>query len=130
MVCVWTPRIFSKTDVSQQLGRMPANLALSGVCGLAFAVKLNERADQSRVLFRRDAVIAFERRNRLGGDIGSSGCQFRIHCITEVLRASFSVCEICDAFQIETAAVTRRNRTKRSVGFADNIEPASQFAIA
>ena len=54
--------IFSKTDVPQQFGRMSADLALSGVRDSAFAVKLNERAYQNRVLFCRGAIISFERR--------------------------------------------------------------------
>jgi hypothetical protein len=41
---------------------MSADLALSGVCGFAFAVKLNERAYQDRVVLGHGAVIAFERR--------------------------------------------------------------------
>jgi hypothetical protein len=45
-------RIFSKTDVLQQFGWMSADRTLSGVCGLAFAVELNERAYQNRVLVR------------------------------------------------------------------------------
>src|SRR5271163_1941058 len=98
---------------------MSADLALSGVCGLAFAVELHERACENRILLRRDAVIALERCLRLARHIGAAGCQVRIHRIAEVLRASSSVCEIRDTFQIATAAVSRRNHTKRPVGLAD-----------
>jgi len=96
---VW---IFSKTDVLQQFGWMPADLTLSGVCGFTFAVELNKRAYQNRGLFPWGAVITFERRFRLACHIGPAGRQFRI---AEALRAPSSVCEIRDAFQIATAAV-------------------------
>ena len=115
-VSVGAVRIFSKTDVPQQFGRMSADLALSGVRDSAFAVKLNERANQNRVLFCRGAVIAFERRFRLGGYIGPTGRQSRIQRIAEVLRAPLSVGEIRNTLQIAAAAVTRRNRTERSAG--------------
>jgi hypothetical protein len=39
-------RLLSKTQAPQQYGRVTADLALSGVGGLASAVKLHERACQ------------------------------------------------------------------------------------
>jgi hypothetical protein len=39
---------------------MSADGALPGVGGLAFAIELNERADQSRILVRQTAIIALE----------------------------------------------------------------------
>src|SRR5262249_36219046 len=41
-----------------------------------------------------------------------------------------SVCEISDAFQIATVAVTYWNRAKRLIGFADNVKPAPKPAGA
>src|SRR5580704_4090033 len=108
---------------------MPADLPLSSVCGLAFAVKLNERAYQSRVFFRRGAIVAFEGRSRLGGYIGPTSRQERIHSVAEVFRAPLSVGEIRDAFQIAAAAVTRRKGTERSGGFANDVKPRPHFAI-
>src|SRR4029079_1933476 len=76
-VSVWigvgTVRIFSTADIPQQGGRMSADLTFPGIRRFAFAFKLNERADQSFVLRRCGAVIAFERRPRLGGYVRPTG---------------------------------------------------------
>src|SRR5262249_46783601 len=89
-VRVRAARIFSKTDIPQQFGRMSADFALPGVCDFAFAVKLNERAYQNGV-FREGAVIAFERRFRLSCYMGPTGRQSRIQRIAEILRAPLSI---------------------------------------
>src|SRR5262245_55417577 len=98
---------------------MPADGARSRVCGVALAVELHERAPESHGLSRSAAIIAFERCDRLLRHIGPAGRQLGIHRIAEVLRALNSICEIRDASQIAAAAVTRWNRAKRPVGFAD-----------
>jgi hypothetical protein len=54
----------------------------------------------------------------------------RIQRVAEVLRAALSVGEIRDTFQIAAAAMARRNRPKRPAGFADNVKPRPQFAVA
>src|ERR1700761_1254506 len=102
---------------------MSADGALSGVGGLAFAIKLNERAYQNRILFRRDTIIAFERRLRLTCHVGASSRQVRIHRIAKVLRALSSVLEIRDTPQMATAAVTRGNRAKRPFSFTNDVKP-------
>src|SRR4029077_6556947 len=107
---------------------MPADGARSRVCGVALAVELHERAAESHGLSRSAAIIAFERRDLLSRHIGPAGRQLGIHRIAEVLRALYSVCEIRDAFQIATVAVTHWNRAKRLVGFAYNVKPAPQPA--
>src|SRR3974377_1720751 len=90
---VW---ILAKADIPQQSGRMSTDFTFSGICRFAFAVELNERTYQKRVLFGGGAVIAFERRPRLGGYIGPASGQSRIHRVAEVLCAPFSVGEIRD----------------------------------
>src|ERR1700677_5028 len=129
MVCVLAVRIFSQTYSGQHLGWMPPDSALPGVCGLAFAVKLYERAEENGVFFRCNAVIAFERGFRFARHIGPAGRQFRIHRIAEVLRAPSPVGEIRHAVQIATAAVTGGNGAKRPVGFANDVKPAPCRAI-
>src|ERR1700722_9183260 len=49
MVRVLAVRTFSHTYSCQHLGGVPTDCALPGVCGLAFAVKLHERAEENRV---------------------------------------------------------------------------------
>jgi hypothetical protein len=53
---------------------MPANGALSCICGVTFAVKLHKRAEQNRIFSRRDAVVALERRFCLARHICPAGC--------------------------------------------------------
>src|SRR5581483_4198493 len=129
-VSVSALRISSKTDVPQQCSGMSADLAPSGVRGVAFAVKLNERAYEDRVLVRGGAVIAFEGGFRLSGYVGPAGHQERVQRIAEVLRAPLSVAKIRDTLEIAAATVTRRKRTKRPAGFADDVKSPSHFAIA
>jgi hypothetical protein len=109
---------------------MSTDGARSGVGGLAFAIELNKRARQGRILFRRHTIIAFERRFRLTCHVGAAGRQVRIHGIAKILRALSAICEISNTLQIATAAVPCGNRTKRPVGFANNVKPGAQSAIA
>src|SRR5262249_8989655 len=126
MVCVRTARIFSQTYSLQHHGRMASDGARPRIRCLAFAVELYEGADQDRVFAPRTAIVALERGLILGGDITSTGRQFRLHRVAEVLSALLSVCEIRVAGQIKAAAVTRWNCAKRPVGFADDVKPSPQ----
>lgn len=130
LIGVRAVRIFSTTDAPQQHRRMPADGARPRIRGIAFAVELQERADQDRVLSLRVAIITFKRRDLLARHIRPAGRQFGIHRVAEVLRAAYSVGEIRDALQIAAVAVTRRHRAKRPVGFADHVEPSHQPAGA
>src|SRR5262245_26130120 len=102
---------------------MPANVALPCICGLSFAIKLHERAEQDRIFGRRDAVVAFERSSYLSRQIGPAGCQVRIHRIAKVPGALSSVCKINEALQIATAAMPGRNHSKRTICLTDNVKP-------
>src|SRR5207253_8379789 len=108
---------------------MPADLTLPGIGSLSLAVKLNERAHQDGILFRGVAIIALERGFRLGRHVGAAGCQIRIQRIAEILRTPSAVREVRDTLHVATTAMTRGDRTKRPVSFADRVKPPPQSAI-
>ena len=107
---------------------MSADGALSGVCGLAFAVELQERAHENRVSSGRGAIIPLEGRGGFARHIRPARGQFGIHGVAEIFHATPAVGEIRDPVQIPPAAVARGDRAKRAFGFADDVEPAPQSA--
>lgn len=124
VVRIGAVRIFQTALPPQQDGRMPADGALSGVCGVALPFELQERAEQ-RHPFPSRAVVAFERRLDLCRHIGAACRQLRPFRIAEVLGAANAVREI-RAAQLAAVTVPRRNRAKRPAGFADDVEPAPE----
>src|SRR5271170_6262627 len=87
MVAVRAARTSSKTFSRQQLGGMPADGALSGVCGLAFDVKLHQRAEQVQAVFdgpvaAYDVPEVVNRRHRHRSDI--------VACFTLDFSADFA----------------------------------------
>ena len=106
---------------------MSADRALSSVCGVAFAVELEERAREGRVSSAR-AVVAFEGRSDVGGHIIPARRQIGVHRIAEIFHAPPSVGEIRKPVQVAPAAVASGDRAKRLLGFADDVEPAPQAA--
>ena len=59
---------------------MPADGALAGVCGIAFAVELEEGPGESRVS-SASAIIPFEGCGDVGGHIGPAGRQIGISAL-------------------------------------------------
>ena len=106
---------------------MAADRALPGVCGVAFAVELEEWAGEDLVSAAR-AIIPLEGFGDVGGHIGPARRQIGVHRVAEILHAPPSVGEIRNPVQVEPAAVARGDRAKRLLGFADDVEPPSQSA--
>ena len=107
---------------------MSADGALSGVCGLAFAVELEERAHENRVSSARGAIIPLEGRGGLARHIGPARRQVGVHRVAEIFHAPPSVGEIRNPVQVPPAAVACGDRAKRPLGFADDVKPAPQSA--
>src|SRR5947209_2344565 len=103
---------------------MTADGALSGIFGLALPLELHEGADQSRVLFSCEAIVALEGGFRLGRAIGAAGRQFGVERVSEISCALPSVLEIGDACRVAAATMTSGDRTKRLLFLADDIEAA------
>ena len=114
----------------QYNGRMSTDDALSGIGGLALAIKLNERAHQDGILFRGVTIIAFERGFRLSCHVTAAGRQLRIQRIAEIPGTLSSVGEIHDTLQIAATAVTCGNRMERPFTFADNVKSPPDLATA
>ena len=82
--------ILPATPPLQYDGLMPADQTFSGICGVVFALKLQEGA-QERFQLTRSAKISFERRSRLGRHIAPARGQFGPFRIAEILGASPSI---------------------------------------
>ena len=94
---------------------MPADGALAGVCGIAFAVELEEGPGESRVS-SASAIVPFEGCGDVGGHIGPAGRQIGIERVAEILHAPPAVGEIRHPVEIPPAAVARGDCAKRTPG--------------
>ena len=103
---------------------MSADGARSGVCRLAFAVELEERALEKRVSSGR-AIIALERGDGLARHIIPARRQIGIHRVAEILHAPPPVGEVRGP-QIPPAAVAGGDGAKRTFRLADDVKTSPQ----
>ena len=109
---------------------MTADGALSGVAGFAFAVELQKRAHQNRIACGRGAIIALEGRGRLArrdvsgrppSDRSPSRCR-------NSSRIAVRWRNPRPRPEIPPAAMAGGDRSKRPLGFADDVKSSAQPA--